>query len=132
MYTKPFVLTTLAFFCFFTNVNAYNLLPLHLQALGARTGEIGTIMAMFSVAAILAQAITGRLLDRGWRKPCLLTAVALLTAVSAAFGMTARLGWPLYCLRFLQGFGFAVCMTSSMTLRGRLRLAQRSSMLCAP
>ena len=116
MYTKPFVLTTLAFFCFFTNVNAYNLLPLYLQALGARTGEIGTIMAMFSVAAILAQAITGRLLDRGWRKPCLLTAMALLIAVSAAFGVTARLGWPLYCLRFLQGFGFAVCMTSSMTL----------------
>jgi MFS family permease len=67
MYTKPFVLTTLAFFCFFTNVNAYNLLPLHLHALGAQAGEIGTIMAMFSVAAILAQAITGRLLDRGWR-----------------------------------------------------------------
>ena len=65
MYTKPFVLTTLAFFCFFTNVNAYNLLPLYLQALGARTGEIGAIMAMFSVAAILAQGITGRLLDRG-------------------------------------------------------------------
>ena len=116
MYTKPFVLTTLAFFCFFANVNAYNLLPLYLQALGARTGEIGTVMAMFSVAAILAQAITGRLLDRGWRKPCLLIAVALLTAVSAAFGLTARLGWPLYCLRFLQGLGFAVYMTSSMTL----------------
>ena len=65
MYTKPFVLTTLAFVCFFTNVNTYNLLPLYLQALGTRTGEIGAIMAMFSVAAILAQGITGRLLDRG-------------------------------------------------------------------
>jgi hypothetical protein len=43
VYTKPFVLTTLAFFCFFTHVNAYNLLPLYLQTLGARTGEIGTI-----------------------------------------------------------------------------------------
>jgi MFS family permease len=116
VYTKPFILTTLAFFCFFTNVNAYNLLPLYLQTLGAQTGEIGTVMAMFSVAAILAQAITGRLLDRGWRKPCLLTAAALLTAVSAAFGVTTSLGWPLYCLRFLQGLGFAVYMTSSMTL----------------
>jgi len=116
VYTKPFILTTLAFFCFFTNVNAYNLLPLYLQALGAQTGEIGTIMAMFSVAAILAQAITGRLLDRGWRKPCLLIAAALLIAVSAAFGMTDRLGWPLYGLRFLQGLGFAIYMTSSMTL----------------
>jgi MFS family permease len=116
VYTSPFVLTTLAFFCFFTNVSAYNLLPLYLQALGAQTGEIGTIMAMYSVAAILAQVITGRLLDRGWRKLCLLSAAALLTVVSAVFGMTGRLGWPLYALRFLQGFGFAVYMTSSMTL----------------
>jgi MFS family permease len=116
VYTKPFVLTTLAFFCFFTNVSAYNLLPLYLQALGARTGEAGTIMAMYSVAAILAQVIAGRLLDLGWRKPCLLSAAALLTLVSAGFGVTTRLGWPLYVLRFLQGFGFAVYMTSSITL----------------
>ncbi len=53
MYTKPFVLTSLAYFCFFSNVNAYNLLPLYLQRLGGREGEIGTIMAMYSVAAIL-------------------------------------------------------------------------------
>ncbi len=116
MYTKPFVLTTLAFFCFFTNVNAYNLLPLYLQVLGAQAGEIGTIMATFSVAAISVQAITGRLLDRGWRKPCLLAAAVLLTAVSVAFGVTTQLGWPLYALRFLQGLAFAVYMTSSMTL----------------
>lgn len=46
MYTKPFVLTSLAYLCFFTNNSAYNLLPLYLQSLGARAGEIGTIMAM--------------------------------------------------------------------------------------
>ena len=116
MYTKPFVLTSLAYLCFFTNASAYNLLPLYLQVLGARAGEIGTIMAMYSVAAILGQAVTGRLLDRGWRKVCLLAAAVLLTAVSAAFGATTRLGWSLYLLRFLQGLGFAVYMTSSMTL----------------
>jgi MFS family permease len=116
MFTKPFALTTLAFFCFFTHVNAYNLLPLYLQTLGARTGEIGTIMAMFSVAAILAQAVTGRLVDRGWRKACLLFAGSLLTGVALAFGLTDELGWLLYALRFLQGLGFAAYMTSSMTL----------------
>ena len=89
MYTKPFVLTTLAFFCFFTNVNAYNLLPLYLHALGAQAGEIGTIMAMFSVAAILAQAITGRLLDRGWRNALPPGCGGPPTAVSAAFSMTS-------------------------------------------
>ena len=41
--------------------------------------------------------------------------------------MTARLGWTLYCLRFLQGFGFAVCMTSSMTLIADLAPPTRRS-----
>ena len=125
MFTKPFVLTTLACFCFFTHINAYNLLPLYLQTLGARTGEIGTIMAMFSVAAILAQTVTGRLVDRGWRKVCLLFATALLTGIALAFGLTAELGWPLYVLRFLQGLSFAAFMTSSMTLIADLAPAGR-------
>ena len=116
VYTRAFVLTSLAYLCFYTHISAYNLLPLYLQALGARTGEIGTIMAMFSVAAILGQTVTGRLLDWGWRKRCLLGAAILLTAVSTAFGATSRLGWPLYLLRFMQGLGFAVYMTSGMTL----------------
>ena len=116
VYTKPFVLATLAYLCFFTNVSAYNLLPLYLQTLGARAGEIGTIMAMYSLAAILGQTVTGRLLDRGWRKSCLLVGASLLTATSVAFGATTRLGWPLYGLRFLQGLGFALYVTSSMTL----------------
>ena len=116
VYTRAFVLTSLAYLCFYTHISAYNLLPLYLQALGARTGEIGTIMAMFSVAAILGQTVTGRLLDRGWCKPCLFGSAVLLTAVSAAFGATSRLGWPLYLLRFMQGLGFAVYMTSGMTL----------------
>jgi MFS family permease len=116
MYTKPFVLTTLAYFCFFTHVSAFNLLPLYLQTLGARAGEIGTIMDMYSVAAILGQTVTGRLLDRGWRKSCLLLAASLLTGAAAGFTATTQLGWPLYLLRFLQGLGFALYMTSSLTL----------------
>jgi MFS family permease len=116
MYTKPFILTSVAYLCFFTSVSAYNLLPLYLQARGARVGEIGTIMAMYSVAAILGQGVTGRILDRGWRKACLLGAAGLLLAVSVGFSVTTRVGWPMYALRFLQGLGFALYMTSSMTL----------------
>ncbi len=116
VYTKAFLLSTVAYLCFYTNISAYNLLPLYFQALGARAGEIGTIMAMFSVAAILGQPITGRLVDRGWRKSCLLVAAGLLGAASAGFGLTTRLGWPLYALRFLQGLAFAAYMTSGLTL----------------
>lgn len=120
MYTKPFVLTSLAYLLFFSNVNAYNLLPLYIQALGGREGEIGTIMAMFSVAAILGQATLGGLLDRWPRKPVLLAATGILTAVSAAFVGTSRLGGHFYGFRFLQGAALAVFTTSNLTLIGEL------------
>ena len=116
MYTKPFVLTSIAYLCFFTSISAYNLLPLYLQSRGAQVGEIGTIMAMYSAAAILAQGGTGYILDRGWRKACLLGAAGLLMAVAIGFSVTTRVGWPMYALRFFQGIGFAVYMTSNMTM----------------
>jgi hypothetical protein len=94
VYTKPFVLTSLAYLLFFSNVNAYNLLPLYIQALGGREGEIGTIMAMFSVAAILGQATLGGLLDRWPRKPVLLGATGSLAAASATFVGTPPSGGP--------------------------------------
>jgi MFS family permease len=120
VYTKPFVLTSLAYLLFFSNVNAYNLLPLYIQALGGREGEIGTIMAMFSVAAILGQATLGGLLDRWPRKPVLLAATGILTAVSAAFVSTTHLGGHFYGFRFLQGAALAVFTTSNLTLIGEL------------
>lgn len=120
MYTKPFVLTSLAYLCFFSNINAYNLLPLYIQKLGGREGEIGIIMAMYSVAAILCQATLGGLLDRWPRKPVLLATTGILTAVSAAFVGTTRLGWHFYGFRFLQGAALAVFTTSNLTLIGEL------------
>lgn len=125
IFTKPFVLASLAYLCFFTNISAFNLLPLYLQTLGAQAGEIGMIMATYSAAAILGQTVTGRLLDRGWRRPCLLVALGLLTTVSIAFGVTTALGGLLYLLRFLQGMGFALYMTSGITLVADLAPASR-------
>jgi MFS family permease len=116
VYTKPFVLAAAANFLFFGNLNAYTLLPLYIQALGGREGQIGTIMAMFSVAAIACQAGTGALLDRWGRKRFMLLAAGTVTAVSIAFAVSTSLGWHFYLLRFMQGAAFAVFITSNLTL----------------
>jgi MFS family permease len=116
VYTKPFVLAALANFLFYSNINAYTLLPLYIQALGGGEGEIGTIMAMYSVAAILCQASTGAFLDRWSRKPVILVAAGTLTVVSTAFTLTTRLDWHFYILRFLQGGAVAIFLTSNLTL----------------
>ncbi|HYL81290.1 MAG TPA: MFS transporter [Candidatus Acidoferrum sp.] len=116
MYTKTFVLAALANFLFYSNINAYTLLPLYIQALGGGEGQIGTIMAMYSVAAILCQAITSTFLDRWSRKPVILIAAGTVTVVSTAFALTTSLGWHFHVLRFLQGAAVAIFLTSNLTL----------------
>ena len=125
LYTKPFILAAVANFLFFSNLNAYTLLPLYIQQLGGREGQIGTIMAMYSVAAILCQLGTGPLIDRFGRKPFILLGAILAIGVSVTFVFSARLGWHFYLLRFLQGAAFATFMTSNLTLLADLAPAGR-------
>ena len=125
LYTKPFVLAAVANFLFFSNLNAYTLLPLYIQQLGGREGQIGMIMAMYSVAAILCQLGIGPLVDRLGRKPFIVLGAALVTAVSTAFLFSAQLDWYFYLLRFLQGLAFAGFTTSNLTLLADLAPASR-------
>lgn len=125
LYTKPFVLAAAANFLFFANLNAYTLLPLYIQQLGGREGQIGMIMAMYSVAAILCQLGVGPLVDRFGRKPFIVLAAVVVTAVSAAFFFSAQLTWRFYLLRFLQGLAAAAFTTSNLTLLADLAPASR-------
>lgn len=125
VYTKPFILAAAANFLFFSNLNAYTLLPLYIQQLGGREGQIGMIMAMYSVAAILCQLGVGSLVDRFGRKPFIVLGAAAITAVSMAFAFSTQLGWHFYLLRFLQGLAFAAFTTSNLTLLADLVPASR-------
>lgn len=120
MYTKPFLLITLVSFLTYGILNAYNLLPLYIHALGGREAEIGRIMALYHVAAILCQAATAGLLDRWPRRPVLLVGTIALTAASFAFALTTRLSWHFSLLRFFQGVGLALSSTVSLALIGEL------------
>ena len=125
LYTKPFILAAVANFLFFANLNAYTLLPLYIHQLGGREGQIGMIMAMYSVAALLCQLGIGPLVDRLGRKPFIVLGAALVTAVSTVFLFSAQLGWHFYLLRFLQGLAFAGFTTSNLTLLADLAPASR-------
>jgi MFS family permease len=116
VYTKPFILAALANFLFYSNINAYTLLPLYIQSLGGGEGQIGSIMAMYSVAAILCQASTTAFLDRWSRKIVILVAAGTVTLVSTAFTFTTSLESHFYLLRFLQGAAVAIFLTSNLTL----------------
>lgn len=116
MYTRPFLFAALANFLLFCNLNVYTLLPLYIQQLGGREGQIGAVMAMYSLAAILCHLVIGPVLDRWGRKPFLLLACGMASLASLAFALSAELGWHFFALRFLQGVSFAIFMTGNLTL----------------
>lgn len=116
VYTRPFLLAATANFLFFSNMNAYTLLPLRIQQLGGREGQIGSIMAMYTLAAICCQPAIGPLVDRFGRRALLLAGGVAATAAAAAFWFGEGLGWHFYLLRFIQGMAFACFITSNLTL----------------
>jgi MFS family permease len=125
LYTKPFLLAAGANFLFFSNLNAFTLLPLHILQLGGREGQIGSIMAMYAAAALCCQLAVGPLVDRFGRSIFLLLGATLVTGVSVAFLFAGALGWHFYLLRFLQGVASAAFMTSNLTLLADLAPASR-------
>jgi MFS family permease len=116
VYTKPFILAALANFLVFTNLNVYTLLPLYIRDLGGREGQIGSIMAMYSLAAVACQAGMGPLLDRFGRRRFMLATVGAVTLVSVAFTLVRSLGWYFYVLRLTQGVAYALFLTSNLAL----------------
>ncbi len=125
VYTKPFLLAFVANFLAFGILNAYNLLPLYIQTLGAREGEIGRIMAGYFLAAIFTQAVAAGTLDRWPRRPVLLLSSGAVIVVAVGFALTTRLGWPLYLLRFLHGVALALFNTIMLTLIADLAPRER-------
>jgi MFS family permease len=103
-------------FLFFSNINAFNLLPLYIADLGGSEARIGWIMGVYSLAAIVCQPLVGRSVERFGIKPFLsLGAVAGLLA-SIGFAFLTELSPLFSLLRFLQGFGYSAFFIANLTL----------------
>jgi len=103
-------------FLFFCNINAFNLLPLYIQDLGGSGAEIGWIMGVYSLAAILCQPLVGRFLERIGIKPFLLIGGATTLLTSLLFAFLTALSPLFLLLRLLQGFGSSAFFIANFTL----------------
>lgn len=103
-------------FLFFCNINAFNLLPLYIQELGGSGAEIGWIMGVYSLAAILCQPLIGRFVDRIGIKTFLVIGGVTTLLVSLLFGLLTALSPLFLLLRLLQGFGSSAFFIANFTL----------------
>jgi MFS family permease len=109
-----FRVTSMNFF-FFASVNAFVLLPLHIQHIGGSEAQIGLVMGMYSAAGIFCQPLVGAWVDRVGRRPFLLLGVSLAAVSSVGFTLFASLP-ILAALRILQGIGFSAFFVSNYTM----------------
>ncbi|MGH7361460.1 MAG: MFS transporter, partial [Candidatus Methylomirabilales bacterium] len=109
-----FRVTSMNFF-FFASVNAFVLLPLHIQQIGGSEAQIGLVMGMYSAAGIFCQPLVGAWVDRVGRRPFLLLGVSLAAVSSVGFNLFASLP-VLAALRVLQGIGFSAFFVSNYTM----------------
>lgn len=113
--TGQFFRVTVMNFFFFSSVNAYVLLPLHIQRLGGSEAQIGLVMGMYNAAGIFCQPLVGAWVDRVGRRPFLLVGVSLAAAASIGFNLLASL--PVFgVLRALQGIGFSAFFVANYTM----------------
>lgn len=120
LYTKDFLVASFANFLFFSNVNAFNLLPLYIKDLGGTEAQIGGIMGMYQVAAILMQPLAGVAIDRLGRRWFMVIGAASALVTSLAFGFSKHLGVHFLFLRFLQGFGYSAFFIANFTFIAEL------------
>jgi MFS family permease len=101
--TKPFtvafaanLLHGLSFFLFIH-------LPRYLSDLGAGAVEIGVIIGVTAVAAIVIRPALGRIMDTRGRRPVMLVGGALNSVVALLYLGISAIGPPLYLVRIITG-----------------------------
>jgi MFS family permease len=126
LWSLPFVLSILSAFAFFCSFYlALAALPKYLRdELGCTTGQIGIILGIFSVAAIVFRPRIGRIVNVGVVFAPMLLAAAIFTTANALYVVATAIPF-LILLRLFHGSGMACYTTAAPTLVAALAPTHR-------
>lgn len=116
LFSRNFVLTTLSTFAVFTSF--YFLLvtlPIYIQELGGTESEIGLIIGVFTISAVLLRPYLGREVDRRGRKNILVAGLFVFLFSMLLYNYTTSVV-SLLMLRVLHGIGWGAATTAATTL----------------
>lgn len=112
LWTRNFIQLTIAMLLLF--VGFYLLiptLPLFIKKLGGTEAEIGFVIGIFTLSAVVIRPIIGTLLDRYGRRPFVLAGIFFFAVVTYLYDWTAGI-IALVLLRIIYGVFWAVSTTS--------------------
>lgn len=116
LFTRNFVLTSLSTVAIFTSF--YFLLvtlPIYILQLGGTKSEIGLIIGVFTISAVLLRPFMGREVDRSGRKNILLAGTLIFLLSMLLYNYTTSVT-SLLLLRVFHGIGWGAATTAASTL----------------
>ncbi|HBW33893.1 MFS transporter [Desulfosporosinus sp. BICA1-9] len=125
IWNKTFFLILVVSFCMFLSM--YMLLPtlpLYAQTLGGNETVAGTIVALFTLSAVLVRPWFGNLLDRKGRKAILIIGVGIFLVSALAYHLTFSI-ITLLALRVVHGVGWSASTTATGTMASDVIPASR-------
>lgn len=114
--SRNFVLTTLSTFVVFTSF--YFLLvtlPIYIQQLGGTEAQIGLIIGVFTISAVLLRPHLGREVDKRGRKNVLIAGLLVFLVSMLLYNYTTSVA-SLLLLRVFHGIGWGAATTAATTL----------------
>jgi MFS family permease len=90
-------------------------LPIYLTRLGSNEGEIGVLVGIFGVSALVSRLLAGGMLTKYSEKSVLIFA-ALLFAATFPVCIILRPFWPFFVVRLSQGVALACFDTAALAL----------------
>jgi MFS family permease len=115
LWTKSFIFITIGMLFLFTGF--YMLLPtlpLFIKQLGGNEGQVGLVVGVFMLSAVIFRPVIGVLLDRFGRKPFIIWGLFLFTVAMYMYSWIGGIV-VLIVLRIMQGMSWAVSTTAIFT-----------------
>ncbi len=115
-YPLSFYLIMASTFLFFFSMHLLiTPLPLYIKEVGGEPSQIGLVMGMFALTAVLSRPLVGRLVDTWGRKPVMMIGSAIFI-LGPLFYILARSVPSLFLARMFHGMGIAAFTTAYSTL----------------
>ncbi len=114
LFTRDFILVFIAFFAFVSANHALiPALPVYLTKLGSNERQVGVLVGVMGIAALVSRFFVGGALTRYSEKRVMVVG-ALLFALTFLASIIFRPFWPFLLIRVFQGIAFASLHTAAL------------------
>nr|WP_059053872.1 MFS transporter [Paenibacillus senegalimassiliensis] len=112
LWTKSFMMLTASMLLLYTGFySLLPVLPLHIEQMGATSWQIGAIVGMYTLSAVICRPYIGHLLDTNGRRKYMVLGIIFFAFFMISYSWTTSLIW-LVILRVAHGASWGLASTA--------------------